>query len=76
MAQHLLHGTQVSPALQQVTGKRMTQNVRRHELPVEAGSHNVEMVFRPASVYAGLALSLLTLGAVVVGILWVRKRGG
>lgn len=43
-------------------------------LPIEAGSHSVEMVFRPASVYAGLALSLLVLVAVVTGILWNQKR--
>jgi hypothetical protein len=30
MAQHLLDGTQISPALQQMTGKGMAQDVRRN----------------------------------------------
>jgi uncharacterized membrane protein YfhO len=43
-------------------------------LPIQAGTHSVEMIYRPATVFIGLALSLLTLVAVVIGILWQRKR--
>ena len=45
-------------------------------LPIQAGSHSVEMVFRPVSVYAGLVLSLLTLVVLAFGVLWLRKRDG
>ncbi len=42
-------------------------------VPVRAGSHRVEMIFRPGTVFVGLALSLLTLVAALVEALWFFK---
>ena len=41
---------------------------------LEAGEHQVEMVYRPVSVLAGGAISLATLTLLVAGFLWSRKR--
>jgi hypothetical protein len=41
---------------------------------LEAGTHQVELVYRPASVTAGLALSAATLLAVVVGLALLAAR--
>ena len=37
MAQELLHGAQIGPPLQQMTGKGMTQNMRRDARRLNAG---------------------------------------
>jgi uncharacterized membrane protein YfhO len=37
---------------------------------VPAGDHRVQFVFRPLSVYGGLAVSLATLGACVIALAW------
>jgi hypothetical protein len=45
-------------------------------VPVRAGMHEVEMVFRPWTVFLGLAISALTLAAGLAGILWLRRSSG
>ena len=45
-------------------------------IPVQAGTHQVEMVFRPLTATVGLALSLLTLLAGLAGVLWSRRSKG
>jgi hypothetical protein len=40
---------------------------------VEAGDHTIEMRYRPVSVYAGAALSLLAVGIVMVGVRRSRR---
>jgi hypothetical protein len=47
-------------------------------LPLQAGQHSVELVFRPWTVYMGLAISLLTLIVVLIAVpvlLRSEKRG-
>lgn len=48
-------------------------NTALRAVPITAGRHRVEMVFRPWSVPAGLGLSVLTLVAVLIGLLWLRR---
>ncbi len=48
-------------------------NTALRAVPIAAGTHHVEMVFRPWTVRAGLGLSVLTLGGVLVGLLWLRR---
>jgi hypothetical protein len=45
-------------------------------LPLPAGQHRVEMVFRPWTVYVGLVLSVLTLIVVLIAVpvLWRSKE--
>jgi hypothetical protein len=45
-------------------------------VPVRAGVHRVEMVFRPWTVSLGLIISVLTLVAGLVGVLWPRRSRG
>jgi hypothetical protein len=42
---------------------------------LEAGAHTVEMVYRPASVLVGGALSLAALAVIAVGLVWARRQG-
>ena len=42
-------------------------------VPLEAGTHEIEFVFRPVTFYAGAALSLVALGAAIV--LAARRPG-
>jgi hypothetical protein len=43
-------------------------------IPLRAGSHQVEVVYRPWTVVAGLALTALTLVLVIAGVVWSKKR--
>jgi hypothetical protein len=43
-------------------------------IPIQAGVHQVEMVFRPRTVLAGFALSVLTLIVVLIAVPWLRRR--
>jgi Bacterial membrane protein YfhO len=45
-------------------------------IPVQAGTHHVEMVFRPLTVTVGLALSVLTLVVGLAGVVWLRRSKG
>ncbi|MFC2015960.1 YfhO family protein [Chloroflexota bacterium] len=45
-------------------------------IPLVAGSHHVELVYRSWTVVVGLALTALTLVLVIVGVVWLRKRTG
>ena len=42
---------------------------------LDAGEHTVEMVYRPALVLAGGAISLVALAVLVVGLLWTARWG-
>lgn len=52
---------------------RVDYNLRA--VPVGAGEHRVEFVYRPKSVMIGFAISLLVLGALVVGMVIGGRRG-
>ena len=43
-------------------------------IPIQAGVHQVEMVFRPRTVLAGFALSVLTLMVVLISVPQLRRR--
>ena len=44
-------------------------------VPVPAGPHTVELVFRPLSLYLGAAVTLLSLAALAVGFVLTRRSG-
>ena len=48
-------------------------NLTLRGVPVPAGMHRIEMVFRPWTVPVGLALSALTLMAALICALYVRR---
>jgi uncharacterized membrane protein YfhO len=48
-------------------------NTALRAVPITAGIRSVEMVFRPWTVFAGLAVSVLTLIAVLIGAIWLRR---
>jgi uncharacterized membrane protein YfhO len=43
-------------------------------IPVPAGSHRVEMIYRPWTVPAGIGISLLSIMGAGLAALWVRRR--
>jgi hypothetical protein len=45
-------------------------------VPLAAGKHKIEFLYRPTSLYAGAALSLLTLLGTVVGLVALRRQRG
>jgi hypothetical protein len=49
-------------------------NTTLRSIPLPVGNHQVEVVYRPWTVAAGLALTTLTLISVIVGVLWSKKR--
>jgi hypothetical protein len=43
-------------------------------VPIKAGTHRVEMIFRPWTVLAGLVLSVVTVVVVLIAVPWLRRR--
>ena len=60
-----------------VDGQRtdiLRANTTLRAVPVPAGTHHVELYFLPWTVSAGLIVAALTLVAVLIGVVWLRKR--
>ena len=60
-----------------VDGQRtaiLRANTTLRAIPVPAGTHHVELNFRPWTVSAGLIVAVFTLVAVLIGVVWLRKR--